>query len=144
HVVFGEDPRWPSDLGGGAGLASGRPSGVCDRSTQPPRVRHPRQPRTPTTRRVGRPPDRAAPATWAWHDATVAGSRSCTSRWFCGLAALLGPWLVPAAAVAEGPGYGGTADAVTVQWQADTGDGEGLAVYAFGFRGGSPVALRVG
>jgi hypothetical protein len=50
----------------------------------------------------------------------------------------------PAGARTDGPGYGGTADAVTVQWRADAGRDEGLAVYAFGFRGGSPVALRVG
>ena len=60
-------------------------------------------------------------------------------------AALLGAVVSPGAALADGPGYGGTADALTVQWQspADAGT-DGLAVYAVGFRGGSPVNLRVG
>ncbi|UQU62405.1 hypothetical protein COUCH_25640 [Couchioplanes caeruleus] len=60
-------------------------------------------------------------------------------------AALLGAVVSPGVALADGPGYGGTADALTVQWQqpADAG-GDGLAVYAVGFRGGSPVNLRVG
>ena len=49
------------------------------------------------------------------------------------------------AALADGPGYGGTADTLTVQWQSPAGaSAEGLAVYALGFRGGSPVSLRVG
>ena len=60
-------------------------------------------------------------------------------------AAVLGALVSPGAALADGPGYGGTADALTVQWQspADAGT-DGLAVYAVGFRGGSPVNLRVG
>ena len=60
-------------------------------------------------------------------------------------AALLGAVGSPGAALADGPGYGGTADALTVQWQspADAGK-DGLAVYAVGFRSGSAVNLRVG
>ncbi|WP_153040090.1 hypothetical protein [Actinoplanes sp. TFC3] len=50
----------------------------------------------------------------------------------------------PGIALADGPGYGGTADALTVQWDAESGTADGLAVYAVGFRGGSPVQLRVG
>jgi hypothetical protein len=46
--------------------------------------------------------------------------------------------------VDEGPGYGGTAEAATVQWRDETDRTDGLAVYAVGFRGGSPVELRVG
>jgi hypothetical protein len=53
--------------------------------------------------------------------------------------------VAPAAAAAEeGPGYGGTAASVTVQWQAAAGNAEGVAVYASGFHGGSAVQLRVG
>lgn len=60
-------------------------------------------------------------------------------------AATLGAVLAPGAAVADGPGYGGTADALTVQWQPESAaDTEGLAVYAVGFRGGSTVQLQVG
>lgn len=60
-------------------------------------------------------------------------------------AAVLGAVMAPGVALADGPGYGGNADALTVQWQspADAGS-DGLAVYAYGFRGGSPVNLRVG
>ncbi|GAA3338445.1 hypothetical protein GCM10020358_18530 [Amorphoplanes nipponensis] len=60
-------------------------------------------------------------------------------------AATLGALGAEGAALADGPGYGGTADALTVQWQPpeDTRS-EGLAVYAVGFRGGSTVSLRVG
>jgi hypothetical protein len=59
--------------------------------------------------------------------------------------AVLGAVVSEGAALADGPGYGGTADALTVQWQppADART-EGLAVYAVGFRGGSIVRLRVG
>lgn len=57
---------------------------------------------------------------------------------------MLGVLLAPAAAMAEGPGYGGTADAVSVQWQAGADRAEGLAVYAVGFRSASSVTLRVG
>lgn len=46
--------------------------------------------------------------------------------------------------MAEGPGYGGTADAVSVQWQDSADRADALAVHAVGFRGASPVALRVG
>ena len=61
------------------------------------------------------------------------------------LAAVLGAVGCPGAALADGPGYGGTADALTVRWQPPEGaSAEGLAVYALGFRGGSPVSLRVG
>ncbi|AGL14311.1 hypothetical protein [Actinoplanes sp. N902-109] len=60
------------------------------------------------------------------------------------VAVALGATLAPGAALADGPGYGGTADALTVQWDADSGATDGLAVYAVGFRGGSPVHLRVG
>ena len=56
----------------------------------------------------------------------------------------LGAVLAPGAALADGPGYGGTADTLTVQWQAEKASTDGLAVYAVGFRGGSPVQLRVG
>jgi len=60
-------------------------------------------------------------------------------------AAVLGAAGPGGAALADGPGYGGTADALTVQWQPPEGaSAEGLAVYALGFRAGSPVSLRVG
>ncbi|MET8149510.1 hypothetical protein ACIBSW_38460 [Actinoplanes sp. NPDC049668] len=59
-------------------------------------------------------------------------------------AAALGAFTGPGAALADGPGYGGTADALTVQWRPRAADGDGLAVYALGFKGGSPVNLRVG
>ncbi|GAA2574336.1 hypothetical protein GCM10010435_57180 [Winogradskya consettensis] len=59
-------------------------------------------------------------------------------------AATLGTVLAPGAALADGPGYGGTADALTVQWQAESNTNNGLAVYAVGFRGGSTIQLRVG
>jgi MYXO-CTERM domain-containing protein len=58
-------------------------------------------------------------------------------------ASTLGALAGPGAALAEGPGYGGNADTLTVQWQRPT-SGEGLGVYALGFKGGSPVSLRVG
>ncbi|MEU4221368.1 hypothetical protein [Actinoplanes sp. NPDC026623] len=59
------------------------------------------------------------------------------------VASALGTLTAPGAALADGPGYGGTADSLTVQWQRAAAD-EGLAVYAVGFKGGSPVNLRVG
>ncbi|GID93823.1 hypothetical protein ACFQFC_07280 [Amorphoplanes digitatis] len=59
-------------------------------------------------------------------------------------AAALGAFTGPGAALADGPGYGGTADALTVQWRPHAAAGDGLAVYALGFKGGSPVNLRVG
>lgn len=60
-------------------------------------------------------------------------------------AVAFGAVVCPGVALADGPGYGGTADALTVQWQPPQGTGaDGLAVYALGFRGGSPVILRVG
>ncbi|GAB1691886.1 hypothetical protein [Krasilnikovia sp. M28-CT-15] len=54
--------------------------------------------------------------------------------------------LTPGVALADGPGYGGTADALTVQWQGgkNSNHGQAVAVYAVGFRGGSTVAVRVG
>lgn len=56
-----------------------------------------------------------------------------------------GALFAPAPARADGPGYGGDADSLTVRWQPASGAaGEGLAVYAVGFRGGSAVKLRVG
>jgi len=65
-------------------------------------------------------------------------------RPLCGAVALAGVLLTPAAAAAEGPGYGGTADAMTVQWQTEPSSTEGLTVDAAGFRADSPVVLRVG
>ncbi|MEU7907607.1 hypothetical protein [Actinoplanes sp. NPDC049118] len=59
-------------------------------------------------------------------------------------ASVFGVLTAPGVALADGPGYGGTADALTVQWQPRAADDEGLAVYALGFKGGSPVSLRVG
>jgi MYXO-CTERM domain-containing protein len=55
--------------------------------------------------------------------------------------AVLAAVAAPAPARADGPGYGGTADALTVQWEDQSA---ALAVYAVGFRGGSTVHLRVG
>jgi hypothetical protein len=82
-------------------------------------------------------------ATPASHDEGVARSRFRSFLLLCGMVAVLA--VLPAPAVAEdGPGYGGTADEVTVQWRADADHTEGLAVYAVGFRGGSSVVLRVG
>ncbi|GAB1640533.1 hypothetical protein [Krasilnikovia sp. MM14-A1259] len=51
--------------------------------------------------------------------------------------------LSPGVALADGPGYGGTADALTVQWHGKR-SADGVAVYAVGFRAGSTVDLRVG
>jgi hypothetical protein len=59
-------------------------------------------------------------------------------------AAVLGTFLSPGAALADGPGYGGTADALTVQWQQEKDTSSGLAVFAVGFRSGSTVKIRVG
>ena len=53
---------------------------------------------------------------------------------------MLGAVAAPGAALADGPGYGGTADALTVQWR----ESSELAVFAVGFKGGSPIRLRVG
>jgi hypothetical protein len=58
-------------------------------------------------------------------------------------AVLASAGIAPAPAGADGPGYGGNADALTVLWQNDAQQ-RGLAVYAVGFRGGSPVQVRVG
>ncbi|MFI1991590.1 hypothetical protein [Actinoplanes sp. NPDC020271] len=57
--------------------------------------------------------------------------------------ALLGAGLTPVAALADGPGYGGTANALTVAWNPGS-EQRGVAVYAVGFRSGSPVGVRVG
>ena len=56
----------------------------------------------------------------------------------CGVA------LAPGVAVAEGPGYGGTADQLSVQWQAADSASTGLSVSGDGFRAGSEVVLRAG
>jgi hypothetical protein len=73
--------------------------------------------------------------------------RTSTPRLLAAVGALA-VLLAPGVAVAEGPGYGGSADALTVQWQDESGDrtadGASLAVYAVGFRAGSAVELRVG
>ena len=71
-------------------------------------------------------------------------SRLRGSGALCGLLVILGALFAPAPAVADGPGYGETADEVTVQWVAEAGDTAGLALYAVGFGAGSPVVLRVG
>ncbi|MFI5495087.1 hypothetical protein [Actinoplanes sp. NPDC051859] len=71
--------------------------------------------------------------------------RSRSSAQLVLAAAVLGAFLAPSAALADGPGYGGTADALTVQWQPPAGaTGDGLAVYAVGFKAGSAVNIRVG
>ncbi|SLM01505.1 MULTISPECIES: hypothetical protein [unclassified Actinoplanes] len=57
--------------------------------------------------------------------------------------AVLGAGLTPVPALADGPGYGGTANALTVAWNAGS-EQRGVAVYAVGFRSGSPVQVRVG
>ncbi|WP_158647409.1 hypothetical protein [Actinoplanes sp. ATCC 53533] len=75
----------------------------------------------------------------------MGGLRSGRSAPLLLTAAVLAAVGYPGAALADGPGYGGTADTLTVQWQQPEGaSAEGLAVYALGFRGGSPVSLRVG
>lgn len=52
---------------------------------------------------------------------------------------LVGVLLTPAPAWAEeDPGYGGTAQSLTVDRQGD----DDLAMYAVGFRGGSPVTSK--
>jgi hypothetical protein len=58
-------------------------------------------------------------------------------------AVVLGVGLAPLPAGADGPGYGGNADALTVLWEINS-QRRGLAVYAVGFRGGSAVRVRVG
>ncbi|KUL27698.1 hypothetical protein [Actinoplanes awajinensis] len=58
-------------------------------------------------------------------------------------AAVLGVGLAPMPARADGPGYGGDADALTVAWRS-AGSGRGLVVSAVGFRSGSAVRVRVG
>lgn len=60
-------------------------------------------------------------------------------------AALAGVLLAPCPALADGPGYGGNADAVVCHWRLKAGTrGAGLAIFAVGFRAGSQVHLRVG
>jgi hypothetical protein len=60
------------------------------------------------------------------------------------LAAACGVALAPGVAVAEGPGYGGTADQLSVQWQAADPASTELSVSGVGFRAGSQVVLRAG
>jgi hypothetical protein len=77
----------------------------------------------------------------------VTGARTPASRLVkAGLtmaAVVLGAGLAPLPAGADGPGYGGNADALTVLWEGNA-QRRGLAVYAVGFRGGSAVRVRVG
>jgi len=61
-----------------------------------------------------------------------------------GLAASSVALLWPAAAWADGPGYGGTADALTADWQPAPEGEEGLLVHGSGFRGGSAVSVQFG
>jgi hypothetical protein len=85
------------------------------------------------------------PATWACHDQLVNVPRPGRPGSVLLAAVAIGALLTPAPAHADGPGYGGDADSLTVRWQPQSGaTGEGLAVYAVGFRGGSSVNLRVG
>jgi hypothetical protein len=64
-------------------------------------------------------------------------------------AVLVATLLTPGVAAAEGPGYGGGADRLTVKWP-DARSGRApagrvsVAVYGVGFRGGSQVSVRVG
>lgn len=58
-------------------------------------------------------------------------------------AVLVGAATAPVPAAADGPGYGGKANALTVRWRS-ANRAAGLRVYACGFRGGSPVRVRVG
>jgi hypothetical protein len=71
-----------------------------------------------------------------------------SSPWLVAAVGALAVLLAPGVAAAEGAGYGGNADALTVRWQDQSGnrtaDGASLAVYAVGFRAGSAVAVRVG
>jgi hypothetical protein len=61
------------------------------------------------------------------------------------LAGLLFPVLTASAAWAEGPGYGGGADRLTVRWQAENvKNSKVLVLYGVGFRSGSGVTVRVG
>ncbi|BEL07964.1 hypothetical protein Q0Z83_061550 [Actinoplanes sichuanensis] len=77
----------------------------------------------------------------------MTGARTPVSRLAkAGLAAatvVLGTGLAPLPASADGPGYGGNADALTVIWEINA-QRRGLAVYAVGFRGGSSVRVRIG
>ena len=64
-----------------------------------------------------------------------------------GMAAIAGVSVIvapPGVAVAEGPGYGGTADQLSVRWSTTQAVGAALTVSGVGFRAGSSVALRVG
>lgn len=85
-------------------------------------------------------------ATGGCHGRCVTGARNASRLRKAGVllaAVLAGAGVAPVPAGADGPGYGGNADALTVLWQADAQQ-RGLAVYAVGFRGGSPVQIRVG
>ncbi|WP_433795228.1 hypothetical protein [Actinoplanes sp. CA-252034] len=77
----------------------------------------------------------------------MTGARTPASRLVkAGLAVaavVLGTGVAPLPASADGPGYGGNADALTVIWEINA-QRRGLAVYAVGFRGGSSVRVRVG
>lgn len=77
----------------------------------------------------------------------MTGARTPASRLAkAGLAVatvVLGTGLVPLPASADGPGYGGNADALTVIWEINA-QRRGLAVYAVGFRGGSSVRVQIG
>ncbi|GIE75453.1 hypothetical protein Aph02nite_14030 [Actinoplanes philippinensis] len=77
----------------------------------------------------------------------MTGARTPASRLVkAGLAAaavVLGAGVAPLPANADGPGYGGNADALTVIWEVNA-QRRGLAVYAVGFRGGSSVRVRIG
>lgn len=82
-----------------------------------------------TPRRTARPARRSGPA--PRHPALLLA------------AAVLGAAVAPSPAQADGPGYGGNADALTVRWQS-AAEPAGLTVNALGFRGGAPVRVRVG
>nr|GID89300.1 hypothetical protein Ade03nite_82240 [Actinoplanes derwentensis] len=58
-------------------------------------------------------------------------------------AVVIGAGVAPLPAGADGPGYGGTADALTVMWQSGVQD-RTLSMYAVGFRSGSAVRVLVG
>jgi hypothetical protein len=58
-------------------------------------------------------------------------------------AAVIGAGLAPMPASADGPGYGGDADALSILWGSDARTSD-VAVYAGGFRGGSAVRVQVG
>jgi hypothetical protein len=88
--------------------------------------------------RTGFPGPGLQPAGVTIGDVKIRRSRSAGRLLLAG--AVLAAVAAPAPARAEGPGYGGTADALTVRWE----ESAAVAVYAVGFRGGSTVQLRVG